>query len=60
MEAQQALKIANKLTTSILSDVLESQKGPTRQQDKLQQGSLQQSSSHKSTSQHFISQHSSF
>ena len=60
MEAQQALKIANKLTTSILSDVYQLKIYTTGQQDKLLQGSLQQSSSHKSTSQHFTSQHSSF
>ena len=60
MEAQQALKIANKLTTSILSDVSQLKIYTTGQQDKLLQGSLQQSSSHKSTSQHFASQHSSF
>jgi hypothetical protein len=60
MEAQQALKITNKLTTSILSDVSQLQIYTTGQQDKLPQGSLQQSSSHKSISQHFTSQHSSF
>ena len=60
MEAQQALKITNKLTTSILSDVSQLQIYTTGQQDKLPQGSLQQSSSHKSRSQHFTSQHSSF